>query len=206
MASTFEPWLKYSALTTERLGIVANIVKDARRETVLLHDARSGDTALSLGCRAYARVCAALRKAAERYDWLSILDDPKPLRFVFAIGGVPIRMYNGDPEDPPSKMSDICVAEQQAFEIDGVPLVDGLLRLAVVTDKNHQATGVALIEMTEAKTIIGLYEIPFLDAPEKTVPLVAPGISLPPASVEPLRDEPAMEETGSLNRIQRNAG
>ena len=90
MTCGFDPWTRYPPLTKERLSIVANTIRDVRREAVTLHDLAAGDNEWSLGCRVYARTCHALTLAADRHEWLTILpEDEKPLRFAFAIGSVP---------------------------------------------------------------------------------------------------------------------
>ena len=80
MSVPFEPWIKYPALTAERLAVIANIIRITRQTTVLLHDQEGGDNEWSLGCRAYARTCHAIREAANQYSWLTVLPEDDRVR------------------------------------------------------------------------------------------------------------------------------
>ena len=62
--SNFEPWRKYPDLTRDRLSVIATMIRDVRHGCVLLHDPDEGDGPWSLGCRAYERICLAIRKAS----------------------------------------------------------------------------------------------------------------------------------------------
>src|SRR5690349_13440733 len=95
MNSDLQPWDVHPGLTAERLSHVARTIRQVRAETLALHDPANGDSAWSLGCRAYSRTCHGIRKSSEDpacSDWLSIVDQTG-LHFVFAIGGVPLRFY-----------------------------------------------------------------------------------------------------------------
>ena len=206
MNPNFEPRIKYPPLTKPRLSAIANIIRTARHHTVLLHDIAAGDNEWSLGCRAYARTCHALRRAATDHKWLTILhEDEKPLRFTFAIGSVPIRFYRGEAEDPPGHYLDVTDAEscqqQLAFEIDGIRLVDQVLRLAVETDLTGEVSHVILVEMDKDGNVTGTYRIPFAAEPANVAPLQSKPIDLGPPPLEPLQKEDKPKE-----RKDRHAG
>jgi len=208
MAKPFEPWLKYPPFLKERLSIIAGIIKTARENTVLLHDPDSGDNGWSLGCRAYVRICFAIRTAAEKFEWLTIVPDlDKALRFVFAIGGIPVRFFHGDAEDPPSRYLYAGQGEQGlldlVFEMEGIEIRDGILRLAVETDETRQVSAVKLIEMDGDRSITGEYEIPF-GAMDGAISMQPRGVSLPPASVGPLEEK--KESADTTANAKRNAG
>jgi hypothetical protein len=192
MSLDFEPWTRYAPLTQGRLSRVANMIRNARRETVFLHEPTNGDSEWSLGCRVYSRTCHALRIAAQQYDWLKILEDDRPLRFAFAIGSVPFRFYRGEADDPPSHYLITTYAElhqqQLALELGVVLLKDQILRLAVETDATtRQVSNVILVEMDEAKNLTGTYNIPFDIETGNVTPLQSKGVDLPPLTLEPLR-------------------
>src|SRR5271168_3176404 len=111
MPDTFEPWPKYPPLEKDRLIAIANILQTVRHEAVLLHEPGAGDNPWSLGCRVYVRECHAVRAAAQRYPWLTILNEAETLRFTFAIGTIPVRFYTGDAEAAPGRYVERTFAE-----------------------------------------------------------------------------------------------
>ena len=204
MGYDFEPWTSYPPLARDRLSIVANIIRDVWRTTLLLHDPSEGDNEWSLGCRVYARTCYALSEAARAYDWLTILEDEKPLRFGFAIGSVPFRFYHGEAGAPPSKYLMATYAElhqqQLLLNLDIAVPKSRILRLAVETDGTRQVSNIILVEMDEAGDVSGTYVIPFERVPENVILLQPKGVDLPPPPIEPLKQ--AEEE----KREKRDAG
>ena len=195
----FEPWTRYAPLSQDRLSVVANIIRDARRGTLLLYEPENGDNEWCLGCRAYSWTCHALRIAAQDHDWLTILEDDKPLRFGFAIGSLPFRFYHGEADDPPNHYLTTTYAElhqqQLALELGDVILKDQILRLAVETDATGQVSSVILVEMDESGNLTGTYSIPFDIEPTNVVPLQSKGVDLPPLTLEPLaKDEEKREK------------
>ena len=194
----FEPWTRYAPLTQARLSTVANMIRDVRRETVLLHEPTNGDSEWSLGCRVYSRTCHVLRVAAREYSWLTILEDDKLLRFAFAIGSIPIRFYHGEADDPPNHYLMTTYAElhqqQLALELGMVLLKDQILRLAVETDATRQVSNVTLVEMDEAKSLTGTYNIPFDIELGNVTPLQSKGVDLPPLTLEPLKKDAEKRE------------
>jgi len=206
MTDTFEPWSKYSPLERERLVVIANILQTVRHEAVLLHEPGAGDNAWSLGCRVYVRECHAVRAAAQKFPWLTILHEAENLRFTFAIGSIPVRFYTGDAEDAPGRYLDRSHAElhqqQLAFRIDGLRLIDSVLRLAVETDTNGEVENVFLVEMDTAGTVTETYRIP-LDGQAANVTLLQPKpVELGPPAVEPL----VAEETEAKEKNGRKLG
>jgi hypothetical protein len=199
MSLDFEPWTRYTPLTQERLSVIATAIRDVRHGTVLLHEPDNGDSEWSLGCRVYSRTCHRIRLAAQRYDWLAILEDEKPLRFAFAIGSIPFRFYRGDADDPPSRYLMTTYAElhqqQLALELGIVIPTDQILRLAVETDAKRQVSSVILVEMDQSGNLTGTYSIPFDIQPTNVVPLQSKGVDLPPLTLEPLmKDEEKREK------------
>ena len=191
MCPPFEPWIKYPALTAERLSVIANIIRPSRQSTVLLHDPEGGDNEWSLGCRAYARICHAIREATNQYSWLRVVkENEKPLRFTFAVGNIPVKFYHGEANEVPDHYCTVTGTEagqlQLALEIDGIEMKGQLLRLAVVTDVTRDVTNVDLVElMSENGTATGVYEIPF---------------NLTPIALEPL---PTKEEIRAAEEQQK---
>lgn len=203
MEEPFCPWNHYPALTEERLRTLADLIRRVRHEVVALHSPNEGDNEWSLGCRAYARICYAIKRATEHFDWLTVLPDPgKPLRFVFAIGQVPIRFYRGDANDPPGRYLISTHAErmarQMAFEFEGIPALDRFLRIAVDTNALGEADRVALVEFDEVGSLLNVYLIPTGTASRITqFPTRKEGVSLPPPVVVPLRQEERKQNDAS---------
>jgi len=193
MMDTFEPWSKYPPLEKERLTITAKILQTVRHEAVLLHEPGAGDNEWSLGCRVYARECHAVRAAAEKYSWLTILPEAEPLRFTFAIGTIPIRFYRGGATDAPGHYLEKTFAElhqqQLALQIDGLRLVDHVLRLAVEIDVTGEVEHVILVEMDTAGEVTETYRIPFDGEAGKVTPLQPKPVELGPPQIEPLTAE-----------------
>lgn len=181
--------------------IVASAIREARRKAVDLHRPTEGDDEWSLGCRAYTRTCFALRKAALEYPWLTVLADRQYLRFTFTIGGVPIRFYRGDPQDPPEKVFNVCYSELRQFEFAfgaGIAIPrDKVLRVAIETDPSGYASTISIVELGEDQKPTEIYPIPNWPPSQRTVvPLQPKGIDLPPPTVEPLKKDDEQEQRG----------
>jgi hypothetical protein len=191
MSYNFEPWVKYPPLLNERLVILACLIRDARKQTVALHKPDEGDNEWSLGCRVYARTTHGLKRAVEQFDWLTILPEhEKPLRFTFAVGSVPIRFYRGEAGDPPGHYVSVSYAElyqqQLAFQIDGIRLVDQILRLAVEVDSNRNVSGVYLVELDMQGSVTETYKIPFEQESGTILPIQLKPIDVAPPEIEVL--------------------
>ncbi len=194
MMDTFEPWSKYPPLEKARLSAIAKILQIVRHEAVLLHEPGAGDNEWSLGCRVYARECHAVRAAAEKHSWLTILhEEDKPLRFTFAIGTVPIRFYRGGASDAPGHYVERTFAElhqqQLAFQIDGLRILDCILRLAVEIDATGEVENVILVEMDAPGNVTETYRVPLDGETGKVTPLQPRPVELGPPQVEPLVEE-----------------
>lgn len=208
----FEPWVKYSDLTQERLSIVAEIIRRVRHEAVMAHEPDKGDTNWDLGCRVYSRTCFALRIEAPNYpDWLTILPETKMLQFSFAIGTVPFRFYRGTPDDPPDRYVICSFGElhhqQMCLELEGLRPSDNVLRIAVETSRmTLEVTHVSVVEVDTAGNPIGAYLIPPVQrtaAPvvvitPQTAPPTAP-VELAPPPIEPLEKIEEVAEAESQN-------
>lgn len=190
----FEPWKQYPSFTEERLVTVAGIMRDVRRTAVALHESAAGDTDWSLGCRIYSRTCHALTLASQEFSWLRILPElERPLRFVFAIGSIPVRFYRGLPDDPPDRYLFISDAEscqrQLALQLEEIPSLHKLFRLAVEADgTTREASKIVLVELTKAGTPTSWYSIPIAPI-TKVTRLQAPAVNVPQPTLEPAKDK-----------------
>jgi hypothetical protein len=155
---------------------------------------KESDGRWSLGCRAYERICAALRKAANTSYWLRILPETSSLGFSFAIGDVPFRFYRGNPEEPPYHYQFKSYGEIHHFQLclaldSGFRPIDGVLRLAAETDGSGEISGVTLVEMDDGGNPVDSYQIPFDEGESNIVSIQTPPVDLPPVIAEPLKKD-----------------
>ena len=188
MDNHFEPWIKYPPLTSDRLEVIAELIRSVRHEALGLHEPVAGDNEWSLGCRVYVRTCHALREAAKERTWLSIVREEENLRFTFAIGSIPFRFYHGEAGAPPGRYLIATYGEihqrQMALKLDGMPSIDGVLRLAVETGATGEVVAVTLVEMDESHTVTETYAVPLDGDASRVVPMQAKAVSLPPPEIE----------------------
>lgn len=187
-------------LKPERLSSLANLIRKARHSAVQSYEPAKGDVAWSLGCVAYARSIHAITLAAEASGgWLKVIESG--LHFVFAVGGVPLRFYRGEPENPPGtslwrRFPEI-EAQQLAFDF-AHRKIDGVLRLAVATNEQGEASSVTLVQLEESGEVIDSWIIPFGEdfGEGEVTPLYEPKepVDVGPASVEVRRDAASREE------------
>jgi hypothetical protein len=187
----FLPWDTYSPLTAERLSIVADKLRKARDGTLKLYDPIGGDTPWSHGCRAHVRQIKAVLEGAKECDWLTILPDEEPLRFTFAIGGVPIRFYRGTPEEMPPHHLYRTFTEIRQLQLVLIPEARKkakILRMAIELDTEGNASEISLVELDVSGEPLHTYSIPQAVAKSNVVPAQTQAIELPPLQPEPLEN------------------
>src|SRR5882672_10612461 len=98
-----KPWDLHPALIPERLAFIARLIRNVRDDVADSHEPEKGDTSWGSGTRSHERQMFSITNAASGIAcaWLTVIDPN--LRFVFAIGGVPIRFYRGEHEHPPAR-------------------------------------------------------------------------------------------------------
>jgi hypothetical protein len=190
------PWTDYPRLTQERLSTVASIIRQARRDTLILYDPLGGDDSWSHGCRAYARSKFALTEASKTYSWLTVLPEVERLRATFAIAGIPFRFYRGIPDDPPTHYLGTTLTElrqlQMVFKTGFEGLlrpIDKVFRIAVEADRQGETTDISWVEVDEAGNVTNSYLIPSLGGKSNVAPAQAPAIELAPPRVEPKTEQ-----------------
>jgi hypothetical protein len=196
MSNDFHPTTKYPALTDDRLSLIAEALQDVRNKALILYDPLNGDGPWGLGTRVYERSCFRIKQLAQKYAWLTVIEeDPKP-RFTFAIEGLPIRFYKGSPDDPPSNYLVTTFGEllQRQLFPEFRPL-DKILRIAIETDREGRVSSAKLVELDEAGEATGVYVIPFGTARPNVVPIEPKAVHLEPVVVEPLAKEEAEKKT-----------
>ncbi|HEY1801585.1 MAG TPA: hypothetical protein VGG46_11690 [Terriglobales bacterium] len=206
MATTFEPWVKNSALTAERLSLIATGLREVRDDALNSYEPLKGETVWTLGSSKYERSKHKIKQMAlENPSWFSLIPDGSPMRCTFGIEGIPIRYYHQVPEfDPPQKYTVATEGErmhhQLLFEADGVPFRYMLFRLAIVDDRMGKVSSVTLVEFDDTATSTNEYLIPFDLAPSKIIPIQSPVVNLERVTVQPLESE----QPASRNENEKN--
>jgi hypothetical protein len=103
MDQSSKPVEVHPEFTDERLSLIAHLISNAVNSAARRHQSTSGDDGWSLGCVRFARIKNLLIRKAQSGDWpwLAIINPGK--KFIFSIGGVPIRFYRGKPDSAPER-------------------------------------------------------------------------------------------------------
>jgi hypothetical protein len=208
MENLWTPWTDYPELTQQQLGIVADIIRQARQATLILYDPIGGDNGWSHGCRAHVRSVFALTEASKQYPWLTVLPEIERLRATFAIAGRPFRFYRGIPQEPPTNYLATTFAEvrqlQWVLKLDGLRPIDKILRIAVETDAQGATADITLVEVDEAGNVTNSYAIPPGTARSNVQPAQVAAIDLPAPAVEPKKTE--KQKVDGKEKVKKNEG
>lgn len=164
----------HPGLTDERLAIVAKIITDARHECAIRHEAKMGDNNWTTGSRAYEWSCYGVVRGSMKHPWLTIVEGGNSietatgteafrtgLKFVFAVGGMPLRFYKGEPSDVPKRSLRVTYPELAARQVamtfgESTAPTPHALRLAVEVDEDGEVSRITLVQvMDEDATHIG---------------------------------------------------
>jgi hypothetical protein len=194
MPDTFTPWEQHPALIAERLSKIATALRDARDDALKSYEPLKGETGWTLGCSQYDRSRFCIREMARlNPTWLSIVPEKSALRCTFAIEGIPIRFYHQTADDPPEKYTSSTDGEDRQFqmllEVDGVPFVQTLFRLAIKTYDTGKVESITLVEFDSTAAIVNEYKIPFGVESTNVIPLQAKAVNLGPVTLEPLESD-----------------
>ena len=186
-----KPWEIHPALTRARLAVVGKAIWDARHSAASDASWEKGDNLWDIGCKAYSRAKYALARLAmpggQIAGWLTIQD--RSQHFVFSVGGVPVRMYNGDAdEDAPSKHREPDPRERDclalAFDLADTPTPDAILRIIVERNAKGFPTAVFLAQVKPDGSVVNPWKIP-VDEAESVAPMgeARPDPVTPPRAV-----------------------
>jgi hypothetical protein len=89
-----------------------------------------------------------------------------------------------------------------ALQIDGLRLVDRVLRLAVEVDATGEVEDVILVEMDTAGMVTETYRIPLDNEAGKVTPLQLKPVELGPPQVEPLAAEEGEAEKKNARHVR----
>lgn len=95
-----EPCSFHPDLTQCRLQALAQVLVEARRGALELHEPDSGETNLSLGTRTRERACKAFQQLAEEVDWLHCLVQGYYFLLLIGDSRLPIKFHRTNPDDP----------------------------------------------------------------------------------------------------------
>jgi hypothetical protein len=157
------PWEYHPALNKPNLIEVAQLIAQGRGNALDRYDAAVGDDSWTLGVCAfnYGRHEIILASKDGEHPWLSIADPSR--RFVFRIGGIPVRFYRGDPQEPRPNMLYQVFDE---FRQLSLPLEDGLslegveFRIAMETDEAGDILQISFIAI-RGSAVESVWPIPF---------------------------------------------
>jgi hypothetical protein len=178
-----------SALTEERLQLIARTIVAVRADAREVHQAEKGDDGWTFGCIAYRRTCFALTGHAESGDhaWLSVKDGG--LAFTLFIDGVPLKFYRGDADKPGArnlrKGLDAAIKQVSLAFVNDEP-GDWFWLLAIETNEDGAVLRLAVFQANEKGATRNQYVIPLEDAFLTVAGLVATereGVDLPPPPV-----------------------
>lgn len=158
-----KPWEYEPRLTEEHLLIVAELILSARHKALELYDDSSGDTGWSYGCRAFdwCRKSITEESMSGQQHWLSVIDPN--LKFIFSIGGVPVRFYRGDPENPKDKnlLETYPELNQPQFPFPGISGNEKLRwRFAVETFETGEVQNITVVGFSSEGVAECLWRIP----------------------------------------------
>jgi hypothetical protein len=211
MPDTFKPWERHPALTAERLSKIVTALREARDDALNTYEPLKGETGWTLGCSQYDRSRFCFREMVRSNPtWLSIVPEKSGLRCTFAIEGVPVRFYHQTADDPPEKYTSSTDGEERQFqmllEVDGVPFVQTLFRLAIKNYATGKVESITLVEFDDSGAIINEYPIPFDVASSGVIPLRAKGVNLGPVTLEPLESDRPDQKVGNDENDNSSTG
>jgi hypothetical protein len=196
------PWEVCPELTLDRLQLVAENLREVRHDALEIHDEEKGDDAQVHGTVAYVRSCKRLMDLAVsgKHLWLGIIDSSR--RFIFSIGGIPMRMYRGDARRPPERSLRSYVAELLAMQMslfredaaEQTGTAGWFWRMAIETDTTGLVVRVVVFQVhAQTLEVRNPYEVPLRDGSITSVspvtPITRPGKEIPPARVGKKRRE-----------------
>jgi hypothetical protein len=187
--SKIYPWDYHSDLTEERLVILAGMIVDGRRAAVELFDENAGDTAWTLGVRAFEFVRIRILRSADsgEHPWLGIID--RTLQLIFKIGEVPVRIYKGDADEPTGR-----TLRQGHSELRQLSLLFGeedeggdlAYRFAIETDIDGSALAVKFVGLRGENAVLN-WDVPLAGVSQTTGAVgrqATASVDLPAPSVE----------------------
>jgi len=197
------PWELHPSLDEARLRAVARIVQTVCHDSAHDHQPAKGDSAWSLGCVRYARLCSRMRAAAEgdHQGWLGI-GASHDLYLLLTIGSIPVRIYRGNTDEPaPARYALPHVQELHARQpvLDGMDapsaMVDRSFRFMYEPDAAGELREIWFAQVDESGNVYNAWPIPLEPLAEVVSFRKAP--VEPPALVVEPRQADAQQQSGA---------
>ena len=182
------PWEHHPDLSRERLIAVGKLIERGRNIALDRFDLAAGCTGWTLGCEAFAFQKHQIQTAAAEIDWLEILNPT--MQFVFTVGGVPVRFYRGEPDDPNVRTLKQTFSELQQLSLFSADeliklAAEPLYRFAIETDLDGVITAITFVVLA-GDTPALTWKVPLDEPVTKVSPLWiegSEGVELPAPSV-----------------------
>lgn len=182
------PWEHHPALDRDRLITIGKLIERGRNNALDRFDPTIGCTPWTVGCEAFAFQKSEIETAALNVDWLEILDPS--MQFVFSIGGVPVRFYRGEPDDPTTRTLKQSFSELKQRSLFGADELVKLTsepayRFAIETDVDGALTAVTFVVLA-GETPVLTWQVPLDESVTKVSPLWiegSEGVELPAPAV-----------------------
>lgn len=182
------PWEHHPALDRDRLIMIGKLIERGRNHALDRFDPAIGCTPWTVGCEAFAFQKSEIETAALDADWLEILDPS--MQFVFSIGGVPVRFYRGEPDDPTARTLKQSFSELKQRSLFGADELVKLTsapayRFAIETDVDGALTAITFVVLA-GETPVLTWEVPLDEPVTKVSPLWvegSEGVELPAPAV-----------------------
>lgn len=182
------PWDHHADLARDRLVAVAKLIERGRNRALDRFDPLAGCTGWTLGCEAFAFQKHEIETASFDIDWLEVLNPT--MQFVFAIGGVPVRFYRGEPDDPNVRTLKQTFSELQQLSLFGADelvklAAEPLYRFAIETDLDGAITAITFVVLA-GDTPVLTWQVPLDEPVTKVSPLWiegSEGVELPAPSI-----------------------
>ncbi len=178
------PWEHHAALARDRLITVGKLIERGRNHALDRFDSSVGCTPWTVGCEAFAFQKFEIEAAAIEEEWLDVLDSS--MQFVFSIGGVPVRFYRGEPDDPTARTLKQSFSELRQLSLFGADelvtlTAEPAYRFAIETDVDGALTAITFVVLA-GETPVLTWQVPLDEAVTKISPLWiegSDGVELP---------------------------
>jgi len=182
------PWEHHPALTRDRLITIGKLIERGRNDALDRFDPSLGCTGWNVGCDAFSFQKHQIETASADIDWLDILDPS--MQFVFAIGGVPVRFYRGEPDEPNARTLKQSFSELHQASLFGPEELirlapEPLYRFAIETDLDGSITAITFVVLDGDAPAL-TWRVPLDEPVTKVSPLWvagSDGVDLPAPSI-----------------------
>jgi hypothetical protein len=182
------PWEHHAALTRDRLITIGKLIERGRNHALDRLNPDVGCTPWTVGCEAFAFQKFEIEQSALEMDWLDILDPS--MQFIFSIGGVPVRFYRGEPDEPTTrtlKQSFSELKQLSLFATDELVKLttEPAYRFAIETDVDGALTAITFVVLA-GETPVLTWHVPLDEPVTKVSPLWvegSEGVELPAPAI-----------------------